>query len=865
MFIMFPRTKSKIAFVQKSKAIRLYSSAVYNKKKAKSLAKVEYYIAMGKDIKALAHRETEKIRVRTPQWEHVTDLLEEWRMKGEDPDKKIVTGKILLGIYKANLKAALSVSDNTPPVHYNIINLVSRPELLLLAYTKIRGNSGAFAKASWFSKNDWINLSPEGRACALRGLEFPDGISLASFFFISSLLRKGLYPWGVSRRIYVEKPGTTVLRPLTIPPFMDRIVQQCILTVLESIFEPWFEARNRSFGFRPNKSCHDAITALKTGNAIGLNHAVEGDIKGAFNKVDRGILINILEKRIKDKRFIDMIRNRLEYEFTQGTGADFQRIRETEGTPQGGIESPYLWNIYMLSFDEYIHTELQSFINSLNLKRGYKVSYTRANPDPPYTAAGSRIRWRQIVIKKKIAVIKLLFSRHSLTISSPSPVWDVDSGLFLPLAPDVIDFKRLELYQLLRDYRLLVHQNNFKKKMQDNKRFLRIFYVRYADDWILLHNGDERLGIKLKSLISKWLMDNLKATLSDEKTKITNLKKECALFLGFELSIRRNNKLQYVTVAGSEKPGCLPRMRLQRQRSNIKISPDRQRLITRLHIRGYCTPSGFPREMPWLSTLEGFMIIERFNAVLQGLSNYYNAYMSYNSDLDRWIYIIRYSCLKTLAQKYRTTISGVFKKFGTSNTMGKTITISYTLRINKDEEYIRKWRLLTYKDLRPKREQFGRAADLAARFNKIQKKESIGDYPLPLGAFPKVTNLAFLDKLTWVSLRTQAAFDMPCAICGRIGDTQMHHIRHIRKRAYALIPVSMPWEQVMALRNRKQLPVCTMCHRSIHSGTFNGPSLRKLRDNRILHVSSFVKPGMVYHAQSLVEKGWVRIVVPGPI
>lgn len=446
---MFPRTKSKIAFVQRSKALRLVSTALYSKKKAKRMAKIEYYQAMGKDIKALAHRETEKLRLSTPNWDYVTDLLEEWRLKGEDPAKKIVTGKILLGIYNSNKKAALAFPSKTPPVHTHLLEVVSRPELLLLAYTKIRGNSGAFTKASWFSKDDWNNLSPDARLCALRGLEFPDNISLASFFFISSLLRKGLYPWGVSRRIYVEKPGSSALRPLTIPPFMDIIVQQCILTVLESVYEPWFEARNRSFGFRPNKGCHDAISAIKSSYAIGLHMAVEGDIKGAFNKVDKGILIGFLEKRIKDRQFINLIRNRLNYEFTQCTGADFQRIRETEGTPQGGIESPYLWNIYMLAFDDYIHNELQDFIDRINRLRGYTVSSNKRIPDPPYSQGGARLRWQRNKVRKQIDGIKGLFLRHRHACLLPSPTLDKSTGFLLPLTPELIAKQRLELYALI--------------------------------------------------------------------------------------------------------------------------------------------------------------------------------------------------------------------------------------------------------------------------------------------------------------------------------------------------------------------------------------------------------------------------------
>lgn len=856
--------RKKMIIGQKVRALR--SSAIYSLKAARRSSKIDYYRAMGQDIKAMAHRESEKLRLRTPKWEYVSDLLKYWKDVGGGDDKS-VTGKILLGIYNSNKEAALH--NGPPPVHHDLLSVLARPETLLMAYKKIQGNDGAFTKGSWYSKEDWQKMDPESQLGALRGQDLPDGMSIASILFISSLIKKGLYPWGVSRRIYVEKPGTTALRPLTIPPFMDRIVQQAILSILESIFEPWFEVRNRSFGFRPNKGCHDAITALKRYETNGMHMAVEGDIKGAFNKVDKEILLGILEKRIKDKKFIDLMRNRLNYEFTQGTGADFQRIRETEGTPQGGIESPYLWNIYMSSFDEFVHNDLQRYIDSLNIKHGFPpVPLTSDQSKTPLNSIGRQSKGLLVSYKRKTDFVKKMlfvnkyFLNRPVTNTLPRSLIQYDKaycqfkdkGIALPLGPEGLLALRKQLFVSIRTRRLLVHRRNNRANVEKNKAFIRIFYVRYADDWILLFNGDTQLGNKLKSLISVWLKDNLKATLSDEKTTVTNMKTDSAHFLGYELRVREKGWLKYIH-AGPRAQGIL-----RRQRTNIKVSPDKQRLITRLHTRGYCTPTGFPREMPWLSCLESFTIIERFNAVLRGLANYYNGYTSYKSDMNRWIYIIRYSCLKTLAQKYKSTISKIFNRFGTSDRNEKTVAYSCTVRLNDGQEYVKTWRLLTYHDLLVSPNQTKRVADLAARFNQLEKKKSIGNYPLAKGAFPKVTNLGFLDKITWVNTRTHASLDMPCTICGLIGDTQMHHINHVRNVGFAIIPASMPWKQLMNIKNRRQLPVCGPHHKMIHAKKYDGLSLKRVFDSRIIHVGSFVKPGVEHHAKSLTEKGWRRVV-----
>lgn len=227
-------------------------------------------------------------------------------------------------------------------------------------------------------------------------------------------------------------------------------------------------------------------------------------------------------------------------------------------------------------------------------------------------------------------------------------------GITFPCNPQQLDALRQELYAAVCLRRKMVHSRNFRSNVQRNRAFIRIFYVRYADDWILLYNGEKQLGLKLKSLISVWLQTNIKATLSEEKTTVTDLRKDRGHFLVFEITVRKDGWLKYVkyetgkralgllirgpralTPRFQEKKAltaCLLRVRpkglLRRQRTNIKFSPDSERLLTRLHTRGYCDRRGFPREMKWLSCLESFTIIERYNAVLRGQADYYNSYAS---------------------------------------------------------------------------------------------------------------------------------------------------------------------------------------------------------------------------------------------
>lgn len=115
-----------------------------------------------------------------------------------------------------------------------------------------------------------------------------------------------------------------------------------------------------------------------------------------------------------------------------------------------------------------------------------------------------------------------------------------------PLNPEDLSKVKEELYADIRNRRLLIHRRNHCSNVEKNKAFLRIFYVRYTDNWILLYNGDRQLGSKLKSLISVWLRDNLKATLAEDKTVITDLRNRHALFLGYELTDHREGWMHYI-------------------------------------------------------------------------------------------------------------------------------------------------------------------------------------------------------------------------------------------------------------------------------------------------------------------------------
>jgi hypothetical protein len=409
---------------------------------------------------------------------------------------------------------------------------------------------------------------------------------------------------------------------------------------------------------------------------------------------------------------------------------------------------------------------------------------------------------------------------------------------------------------------------NFRKKSSAGKKVLRFYYTRYADDFIILGNFPRVLAIKIRQDMMDWLMENLSAKLVLEKTKITNLEKESAKFLGFEIKGYKVKGLKYVIKDGTRT--------LQRTYGkDLFIGPDKQRLISRLHMKGYCSKKGEPIHMPWLAPLEPHILITRMNSVLIGMANFYCGYISYDYLISRWLWIISTSCIKTLANKYKVSVRKIWKKFGIRTKLGNSIqsTVTNTFsEYGKEIQMTKEWHLNTYKEILYKPGYKQRSQELLKRFNDIDYGRKLNKLKLPIYSsivktVPTVTNDSYLDKIAWLNLRTHASFDLPCSLCGSMSNINMHHIRHVRKTPFSELPNVKPWLKVMSLRNRKQIPVCRDCHmKKIHKGTYFGANLKTLRpiyeetyrgfDNRLINIESYLNPGNKIYSKTLEDKGW---------
>lgn len=330
------------------------------------------------------------------------------------------------------------------------------PELYLRAYGKIAPNAGA--------------MTPGVTD------ETADGMSQERIQAIIHALRDERYVWKPARRVYIERQNSTKKRPLGIPTWGDKLLQEVIRLLLDAYYEPQFS--DRSHGFRPGRGCHTALTAIRR-TWQGTAWFIEGDISRCFDSLDHTVLMSILAEKLHDNRFLRLMRHLLQAGYLE----EWNYHATHSGTPQGGVVSPLLANIYLDRLDQFVSTELLPVHNH---------GHRRAD-NPEYC----RVR-RQAEREERQG----------------------DRGVALKLRK-----------QSQRLPAVLLNDPGFR----------RLHYLRYADDFLLGYVGTHHEAEEIKRQIGAFLQSELHLELSDEKTLITHGRTEAAKFLGYEIVVLQND------------------------------------------------------------------------------------------------------------------------------------------------------------------------------------------------------------------------------------------------------------------------------------------------------------------------------------
>lgn len=339
-------------------------------------------------------------------------------------------------------------AQNTAYVFDRLYRNLFNPDLFLLAYSNIYANEGN------------MTVGTDGDTI--------DGFNIDKVNALIETLKRETYRPNPVRRTYIPKKNGK-LRPLGIPSFMDKLVQEVVRMLLQAIYEPVF--KDTSHGFRPGKSCHTALLQVKT-TCKGTNWAIEGDIQGFFDNIDHTKLLELLARKIADGRFLHLIEK-----FLKAGYMEFRQVHHSlTGTPQGGIVSPILANIYLHELDVFM--EALCSHHSTNEKRRKSAVYQQQN----YARYQAR---KNGEYEKADALLRQMRSITAID----------------PLDPNYIKVK----------------------------------YCRYADDFIVMIIGSKQLAEAIREEIRAFL-DTLRLVLSPEKTLITNLSDQRIRFLGYELA-----------------------------------------------------------------------------------------------------------------------------------------------------------------------------------------------------------------------------------------------------------------------------------------------------------------------------------------
>ena len=580
-------------------------------------------------------------------------------------------------------------SKNKEEVFTRLYRYLLRPDIYYEAYRNLYANSGAATKG--------VNE------------DTADGFSEAKIQRIIKSLETETYQPKPARRTYIRKSNGK-MRPLGIPTFTDKLVQEALRLILQAVYEPVF--LNCSHGFRPNRSCHTALAQAKQ-EFTGAKWFVEGDIKGCFDHIDHTVLVGLVNRKIKDARLIKLLHKFLKAGYME----DWRYHTTYSGTPQGGIISPILSNIYLHELDKFV----------MALKANFNV-YEEKKYTPEYSALLNQ----QHIARNHINKVE----------GNERQYW-------------IEEYKRIGKMKL-----------KVPAKSQTDKK---IKYVRYADDFLIAVNGSREDCVEIKRKLTEFIGETLKMELSEDKTLITH-SSEYARFLGYDIRVRRDSVVKKV--------GKLKHPKRTLSNKAELVIPLNDKIHKFIFSKGIAIQEANgnlrPVHRAELLHMTDLEIVASYNSELRGICNYYNLASNF-CRLNYLSYLMEYSCLRTLANKHRSSVPKVIRKF--QDGQGQW-SIPYETK--------KSW----------KRCYFANYADCRTVKNPTDK----------------ITVATQQHRLSVNTIEKRLKAHK-CELCGST-DSDCFEIHHVNKLKN--LKGKLPWEIAMIAKRRKTLVVCHNCHVMIH-------------------------------------------------
>ncbi len=477
--------------------------------------------------------------------------------------------------------------------------------------------------------------------------------------------------------------------------------------VVRLLLEAYYEPQfsDHSHGFRPGRGCHTALRDVAVA-WTGTTWFIEGDIAQCFDRLDHQVMLDTLSEKVHDNRLLRLIRNMLQAGYLE----DWVWNATLSGAPQGGVVSPILSNIYLDRLDTFVETVLlPEYTRGIRRKRN--PAYARVQ------GALGRARNRG----DHVAMRALRQQLRGLPTQDPR-----DPG-----------------YRRLR-------------------------YLRYADDTLLGFAGPKAEAEEIKQRLTRFLRDDLKLELSEEKTLITHARSGAARFLGYEITVQHADRK---LVRGRRLVNGSVGLRVPKSVIKAKCARYMQR--------------GKPARLPQLTNNDDHTIIARYGAQYRGLVQYY-LLAGDVWRLSRLHWVMVTSMLKTLAGKYDSSVSKMARKYQA------TISTPYGPR----------------KCFQVSVEHGEGRKPLVSRFGGIPLRRQRNAIPVDRVPVPGTASRREL---------IVRLLEGRCELCGHTEHVRVHQIRKLADLGPPGQPGTPAWMETMARLRRKTLVVCQPCHDTIHN------------------------------------------------